>query len=564
MAAAERRSSTPSGRRRLTPSVPRKCPHAVPLRAAGAAAGGGPEAAVTTGGLQAEGLEPVRLVPGRGPATAADIAELLRDFERQLKPELGKGGLPPRTGAFAVMRRAFNEHGFSTVLDRCVKESARDVFQFVCGTCWRMLLGERSLPKRVAIVFLVYLLYRLQHPDQHDVPVDVVVLEALAALREECEQRQVLLECPKVLKWLCAHKALSVGVVATCRSLFFDRCGRLTERLAKAEEAADPAVKAKMTPGALQSQGAKGAAEGGGGGGSLDLDELLRKVAEHSAQEGSDAADSLQGPVAERVQALGTALRNYARGAPPEGHFGEVAAAADASEPPRQRARRRCKRHKRRLVETASASDSEQARRAKAAAAAAVEAEAWFSPPPTPRGRAVARLGLGEYLQRRQRQAAVEGGPAAEAAPLAREAPAAAPLMQPAPALPAAAAAPAAAPGGGGESAATLAVGEPTQPKRGRVAAPAAPPPPPEAAPPSAASGGRQDSASPGEEEAEVEEEALAEHGLAEDEAAAAEAEARAPVADTEWEATRFGEEEDGCEDGSSSDVEMGIADADD
>jgi len=136
----------------------------------------------------------------------------------------------PRSGAFALARDIYRERRLSELLLRLSAESAREVFYFLCGVCWRLFVNTDDLPRRVGILFLVYLFYHSQHPLQYDVPVDVVVLEALAGMREECERRRVLLDCPAVLHRLCTQGALSVGIRATYRELFFDLSGCLGER----------------------------------------------------------------------------------------------------------------------------------------------------------------------------------------------------------------------------------------------------------------------------------------------------------------------------------------------
>jgi len=90
----------------------------------------------------------------------------------------------------------------------------------------------------VGIVFLVHLLYYSQHPCRWPAPVNEVVLEALAKLREDCERQEVLLECPKILHQFASNGGFSVSVRATYATAYFDIFGHMVERRTNEPEAA--------------------------------------------------------------------------------------------------------------------------------------------------------------------------------------------------------------------------------------------------------------------------------------------------------------------------------------
>lgn len=185
-------------------------------------------APICTGGLQHESLEPVTVLPGRGRASSADLVALLDEFCERLP---GGVDAPPRHGTFVLAREIFRQRGLSRVLEVTRHEKKRDVFHFVCGICWRLFMESDDFSRRIGIVFLVYLLYHAQSVPRCDIPLDVVVAETLADIREECERRCAFLECPKILFQLCQNRAVSVGVRATYRNVFFDSRGLLGERL---------------------------------------------------------------------------------------------------------------------------------------------------------------------------------------------------------------------------------------------------------------------------------------------------------------------------------------------
>eukprot|EP00928_Gymnodinium_smaydae_P036447 TRINITY_DN25477_c0_g1_i1.p1 TRINITY_DN25477_c0_g1~~TRINITY_DN25477_c0_g1_i1.p1 ORF type:complete len:568 (+),score=178.56 TRINITY_DN25477_c0_g1_i1:89-1792(+) len=189
-----------------------------------------------------EELEPLTVFPGRRRAIEADINSILELFDRELLGGMGEGfcagqqkaQTPPpqqlRSGAFAVFRGLFRALRFSMLNETISSELHRDLFELICGCCWRSLLAAESLARRVGVVFLVYLLFHSQHPHQYVVPVDVIVLEALGLLRKECLEKLVFLECPVLLQKLAQSGVLSVGTSADWRNLHFDRLGRLAGR----------------------------------------------------------------------------------------------------------------------------------------------------------------------------------------------------------------------------------------------------------------------------------------------------------------------------------------------
>jgi len=181
-----------------------------------------------TGGIQRREFEPVTVLPGRWSAISSDIDTILAEFERRLGHT---GSVPlPRFGVFNVFRSAFREHAFSMVLENAERERARDLFQYICGVCWLRFL-ESSFIYSVGIVFLVYLLFHTQ-TRRHMIPVDIVMLEALVALKEHCENTGVMLECAMVIFSLCDSGCFSVGLRASYRSLQFDFEGKIVERKA--------------------------------------------------------------------------------------------------------------------------------------------------------------------------------------------------------------------------------------------------------------------------------------------------------------------------------------------
>lgn len=302
------------------------------------------------GGIQPQGLESVGVFPGRGRATAADINALLAEFESRL-PQLGsKTPLSlPKTGAFALARDIYRQNDLSHILRSLALESVRDVFYFVCGVCWRLFVNTEDLPRRVGIFFVVYLLYHSQHPQRCDVPVDVVVMEALAVMREECERRQVLLECPEVLHRLCAQGAFSIGIRATTRDLFFNVHGELGERSeTPSKKPASMSSVGNMQAGRLRIAGQDG-------------DDEVDPASQHSLSAAVGSRDSSKpdlslgnvlqngqhihaslgagpGAIERQVRDMGKGLERYRQETPPE--LLELPGEAELQEMPRKKVKR--------------------------------------------------------------------------------------------------------------------------------------------------------------------------------------------------------------------------------
>eukprot|EP00929_Paragymnodinium_shiwhaense_P067772 TRINITY_DN34078_c0_g1_i1.p1 TRINITY_DN34078_c0_g1~~TRINITY_DN34078_c0_g1_i1.p1 ORF type:complete len:557 (-),score=82.56 TRINITY_DN34078_c0_g1_i1:180-1850(-) len=183
--------------------------------------------------------EPLTILPDRLNTLRADVDMILRDFELKLLTEQGAAAGPwtismerllPRSGAFAVFRSLYVEYAFSMVLEAEKPENGRDLFQFACGVCWSIMAATESLVRQAAVVFLVYLLFYSQHPGQSAIPVDVRMLELMESLRRRCMRHQVLLDCPAVVRRMVVDGVFSVGILPTCRNLFFDRAGHVVLR----------------------------------------------------------------------------------------------------------------------------------------------------------------------------------------------------------------------------------------------------------------------------------------------------------------------------------------------
>mmetsp|Transcript_85878 Transcript_85878/g.188607 ORF Transcript_85878/g.188607 Transcript_85878/m.188607 type:complete len:537 (+) Transcript_85878:41-1651(+) len=196
-------------------------------------------------GLQAPGYESIHLLPGRSRATREDIEALLKKIRLAACPYASADGKfkvdveeLPSVGLFPKARDIYRSMGMATVMDRLYLEHARDVFYFTCGVCWRFFAAADDLLTRSCIVFIIYMLYHSQpkdHPSapvlRYDIPTSIAVMEALARLKQECEERSVLLECPKIIHELTKRRAFSVGLLATHRVPVFDVAGRQIERL---------------------------------------------------------------------------------------------------------------------------------------------------------------------------------------------------------------------------------------------------------------------------------------------------------------------------------------------
>lgn len=377
------------------------------------------------GGLQPDGREPVRVLPGRGRSVAADVAALLKDFEGRLHHSTAtfenssgpatRNQRLPRIGAFAALRDAYIDQGFSAVLDHHKSEPPRDIFHFTCGICWRLHLQTPGLLRRAGLLFIVYLLYYSQPAEQYDIPVDVIVLEALADIRRECCRKEVLLECPKILQRLCIIRALSPGIRATYRNMYFDRHGRLGERCEKSDEEAEehheldperdvqvkrlqvslaeapggPAARYPNLPAASSSSAIVSASAGDAE--SIELEDLLRQArafAEHP-DSGSQAAKALGG--------IGSLATRFVEQTPPEPRDIPVAGNAQGSEA--RPLRRRKTKRRRRLTLSPEPASSEQAQHH------------------DPKGYA-ARIGMAEFQLRRARQAEQPGQPSQPLQPL--------------------------------------------------------------------------------------------------------------------------------------------------
>lgn len=336
---------------------------------------------VVLGGLQTAGCEPVTLQPGRYHAAANDISSILHDFETQLRKSGNEprsstevcldGVVCPPVGAFPILRHLFKERAYSMIIEAGKFEVERDLFQFICGVCWRFLVGNVKIVQQVGVVFLVYLFFHSQHPGCYSIPVDVAVLETLAELRELCEQKQMFLEITKILHSLATAGAFSVGIRATCRTLYLERRGHMVERIGteKTGESTASAVKREVdaatelpasrlsVTGSREATGALPSVAAQDGREILNVQNVIETMEEYSA-----AAPPLEGGAmtTSRLEELGDAASRYQRDVPPEPRHLQMVDALNQDEeedvvPRRRRARPRSRLH---VVHSDSSADS--------------------------------------------------------------------------------------------------------------------------------------------------------------------------------------------------------------
>lgn len=274
------------------------------------------------------------------------------------------------------MRGLFVDMGFSSVLETAVGEVGRELFQFITGVCWARFvkMPKNQFGRRAGLVFLVYLLFHAQHPERHAIPVNVIVLDALRDLRDECVTRGMLLECPKILQKLASESGFSVGVRATCRNLFFDRRGYIVDRWASGADTFQDTQLVDGTTGGLQAHRLKvnvdmeaatpiaapvASLVSHTGKQLLDFGGALHEAEVYDAQHGELVPE--EGSVADRLAKLGAAASNYQCETPPEPReivFQEGTASVVEQAPTSPAMLRRVKKRRRKFAESESASDS--------------------------------------------------------------------------------------------------------------------------------------------------------------------------------------------------------------
>eukprot|EP00435_Cladocopium_sp_Y103_P068874 s100_g32.t1 len=124
----------------------------------------------------------------------------------------------------------YRKSGASVLVEKGNREEPRDVFQFVCGMCWQYFIELEDMASKVGVVFLLYLLFHTQYHSRFAIPVTIDLLQQLTALRDQCVAQEIFLELPAILREMVQKDLFSVGLRATCRSLWFDRHGHLIER----------------------------------------------------------------------------------------------------------------------------------------------------------------------------------------------------------------------------------------------------------------------------------------------------------------------------------------------
>ena len=135
------------------------------------------------------------------------------------------------------------------LVERSSREEPRDVFQLVCGMCWQYFIELEDMASKVGVVFLVYLLFHTQYHSRFAIPVTIDLLQQLTCLRDQCVAQEIFLELPAVLRDMAQKDLFSVGLRATCRSLWFDRHGHLLERqVSKAKTAKSTLVTIRRPP----------------------------------------------------------------------------------------------------------------------------------------------------------------------------------------------------------------------------------------------------------------------------------------------------------------------------
>eukprot|EP00913_Durusdinium_trenchii_P015720 g14773.t1 len=106
--------------------------------------------------------------------------------------------------------------------------------RYITGVCWYFFMKSEDFVAQVGVVFLLYLLFHCQREQRYAIPVNVEILEKVHVVRKRCMSEQILLEFPAALRYLVQEQALSVGLRASYRNLFFDKYGHLLERKALA------------------------------------------------------------------------------------------------------------------------------------------------------------------------------------------------------------------------------------------------------------------------------------------------------------------------------------------
>ena len=164
-------------------------------------------------------------------------------------PEEQLRGVQLKVGTFPKFREMYRKWGTSVLVEKGNREEPRDVFQFVCGMCWQYFIELEDMASKVGVVFLVYLLFHTQYHSRYAIPVTIDLLQQLTVLRDQCVAQEIFLELPAVLREMAQKDLFSVGLRATCRSLWFDRHGHLIERqVSKAKSAQSTLVTIQRPP----------------------------------------------------------------------------------------------------------------------------------------------------------------------------------------------------------------------------------------------------------------------------------------------------------------------------
>lgn len=243
-------------------------------------------------GLPREGLEPISVMPGRSHAVARDIVKIVQDFKEQLR------GVQLKVGTFPKFREMYRKWGASVLVEKGNREEPRDVFQFVCGMCWQYFIELEDMASKVGVVFLVYLLFHTQYHSRYAIPVTIDLLQQLTVLRDQCVAQEIFLELPAVLREMAQKDLFSVGLRATCRSLWFDRHGHLIERqVSKAKSAQSTLVTIQRPP---------------------DLTNLQKKVAEYEEMnEKAEVIPKADPSSSDQVNFIAAATQRYVNSVDP-------------------------------------------------------------------------------------------------------------------------------------------------------------------------------------------------------------------------------------------------------
>ncbi|CAE7240386.1 unnamed protein product [Symbiodinium natans] len=147
----------------------------------------GQEAAPYFSSFQRRNFEPFTILPGRCTVLQKDVHTIATEFKKRLQAKAADGDFGqrelPYVGGFAIFREIFTEWGFSVIVEYNKLEVDRDCFQYICGICWCAMSDADNIVSKVAIVFLLYLLFANQKEQVFAIPASQEVLEELVVLQ---------------------------------------------------------------------------------------------------------------------------------------------------------------------------------------------------------------------------------------------------------------------------------------------------------------------------------------------------------------------------------------------